>query len=823
MSAAFIRTVAAAALSRFDQVADWLGLAGGKDQGREYLPLNPKRADTKPGSFTINRDSGAWSDFATGDKGGDLVSLCAYLHSIKQGAAADKLADFLGIAKPDGSKRPARPATEAGKGKASAAPGSPQGAATAAGGADVCMMPIPADTPAPPATHSRHGKPSRRWAYTTADGAVNFYHDRYEPKTEGERKQFAPLTLWRTPAGRLEWRYKAPTAPRPLYGLPSLTRAGAAVLTEGEKAADAAALLLPDHPVLTWQGGAQAVSKADFSALRGREVWLWPDNDQAGEKAARDLLPALHAAGAGPIKRFDLGAFAQIASEESGAAILTAGAPMATGDDAADLAARAWTAAHMAQIVSRPDALIPCDPAPANVGAGGTASAAPGTDSKPGDAPARGFQLTDKGVYHHEPDKSPRWICSPLSVVAMVRDPHNAGWGLLTEFADPDRNPHRVIIPMQLFRGDGAEVAGLLLDRGLKIAPRARPLLIEYLQTARSSKRARITGRTGWHETASAADGKAGAVFVLPNEAIGAGREEWIFDSESPVTTFTTRGSVKGWQQGVGALCRRNSRLLLTVSAAFAAPLLYVTGSDGGGIHLRGNSSDGKTTALRVAGSVCGGRDYMQTWRNTDNALETTAQQHCDALLLLDEIAQVDARAAGECVYMLANGGAKGRAQRMGGLRARASWRVLFLSAGEIGLLEQMSEAGKSPRAGQDARLAEIPADAGKGMGIFEDLHGYQGRRGIFQGAHGRGADELRRPVSGVLGGAGQASIDRRRHRERGTAKIPGGMPDRRGTRAGAAGCGSLRPFRRGRRAGYQVGNYRLGTWRGHDGGADLL
>jgi putative DNA primase/helicase len=233
----FIRTVAAAALGRFDQVADWLGLASGKNQGREYLPLNPKRADTKAGSFTINRDSGAWSDFATGDKGGDLVSLCAYLHSIKQGAAADKLADFLGIEKPDGTKRPTRPATDGGKVKASPATVLPHGDAAAAGSADVCMMPIPADALAPPATHSRHGKPSRRWAYTTADGAVNFYHDRYEPKVEGERKQFAPLTLWRTPAGRLEWRYKAPTAPRPPYGLPSLTRPGAAVLTEGEKAA----------------------------------------------------------------------------------------------------------------------------------------------------------------------------------------------------------------------------------------------------------------------------------------------------------------------------------------------------------------------------------------------------------------------------------------------------------------------------------------------------------------------------------------------------------------------------------------------------------
>ncbi len=726
MSAAFIRTVAVAALSRFDQVADWLGLAGGKHQGREYLPLNPKRADTKAGSFTINRDSGAWSDFATGDKGGDLVSLCAYLHDIKQGAAADKLAGFLGIEKPDAAKRATRPPTDTGKGNVSPGPGSPQGGAAAADSADVCVMPIPADAPAPPASHARHGKPSRRWAYATADGAVNFYHDRYDAKTEGERKQFAPLTLWRTPPGRLEWRFKAPTAPRPLYGLPSLAKPGAAVLTEGEKAADAAALLLPDHPVLSWQGGAQAVSKADLSPLRGREVWLWPDNDAAGEKSAHDLLTALHAAGARLVKRFDLRVFSQTANEENGAAILSEGAPMATGDDAADLVARGWTAAHMARIASRPDALVLCDPTPAKVGAGGTATPTLGADAERTSATTGGFRLTDKGVYHVK-DGAERWICSPLSVVAHVRDPHNAGWGLLTEFSDPDRNQHRMIIPMQLFRGDGVEVAGLLLDRGLKIAPRARPLLIEYLQTARSPKRARITGRTGWHETASGADGKAGVVFVLPDEAIGAGRDEWIFDSESPATTFTTRGSVKGWQQEVAALCRGNSRLLFTVSVAFAAPLLYLTGSEGGGFHLRGNSSDGKTTALRVAASVCGGRDYMQTWRNTDNALETTAQQHCDAPLLLDEIAQVDARAAGECVYMLANGGAKGRAQRMGGLRARASWRVLFLSAGEIGLLEQMSEAGKSPRAGQDARLAELPADAGKGMGIFEELHSFKG------------------------------------------------------------------------------------------------
>ncbi|MXF19229.1 hypothetical protein, partial [Escherichia coli] len=49
-----IRSIAAAALARFDSVVDWLCIGGGRMQGPEYLSLNPLRSDAKPGSFTIN-------------------------------------------------------------------------------------------------------------------------------------------------------------------------------------------------------------------------------------------------------------------------------------------------------------------------------------------------------------------------------------------------------------------------------------------------------------------------------------------------------------------------------------------------------------------------------------------------------------------------------------------------------------------------------------------------------------------------------------------------------------------------------------------------
>ncbi len=45
----------------------------------------------------MNLQTGKWGDFATGDYGGDLVSLAAYLAGVGQGEAARQLADMLGV------------------------------------------------------------------------------------------------------------------------------------------------------------------------------------------------------------------------------------------------------------------------------------------------------------------------------------------------------------------------------------------------------------------------------------------------------------------------------------------------------------------------------------------------------------------------------------------------------------------------------------------------------------------------------------------------------------------------------------------------------
>jgi hypothetical protein len=89
-------TINRAALAALPAVLARL-LPGGQVLGREYVALNPTRADRRPGSFKINLRTGHWADFATGDKGGDPVSLCAYVEGVSQAEAARRLARMLSL------------------------------------------------------------------------------------------------------------------------------------------------------------------------------------------------------------------------------------------------------------------------------------------------------------------------------------------------------------------------------------------------------------------------------------------------------------------------------------------------------------------------------------------------------------------------------------------------------------------------------------------------------------------------------------------------------------------------------------------------------
>ena len=310
------------------------------------------------------------------------------------------------------------------------------------------------------------------------------------------------------------------------------------------------------------------------------------------------------------------------------------------------------------------------------------------------------------------------WLCSALRIEACTRDDVQGGWGRLIVFHDPDGHEHRINVQMRLLCGSGDAVIAELMDRGVQVsqAQGAKRLIVDYQQHERPARRARTVNKTGWY----------GEQFVLPEQVIGSGAEILLYQLDSQSShAYHCQGTLLEWQQQVARPCVGNSRLVLAVSTAFAAPLLGYVNGESGGVSITGTSSTGKTTALFVAASVCGEPDYLQRWRATSNGLESVATLHNDSLLILDELAQIDPREAGETAYMLANGAGKIRATKTGGARGKSTWRLLFLSAGEVSLAEHMSAAGKIARAGQEIRLVDVPADAGSGMGLFEILHGH--------------------------------------------------------------------------------------------------
>ncbi|MBZ6065294.1 DUF927 domain-containing protein [Aeromonas schubertii] len=336
----------------------------------------------------------------------------------------------------------------------------------------------------------------------------------------------------------------------------------------------------------------------------------------------------------------------------------------------------------------------------------------------------RGSRLCALMTVGRGEDARQEWvpIASPLYVLAETADEQGRGYGRLLEWRDSAGRVRQWAMPVRaLVPRNGEEVFAALLDSGLPFIELGhKRRLTAYLMSCQPKRRITCVERTGWH----------GHAYVLPGGAIGPDAEGVILQTAGYTSSdFTERGTLAGWQQGVAGLAVGNSRLCFALSLAFAAPLLSLVGMEGGGFHLKGESTDGKTTVMKAAASVYGHPDrYSQTWRATGNAIEGIASRRNDALLCLDELGELDGREAGQTAYMLANGQGKGRSKQDGELRERKAWRLLFLSTGELSLEDHAASAGKSTQAGMEVRTIQIPSDTGH-HGAFEWLHGMDGGR----------------------------------------------------------------------------------------------
>jgi uncharacterized protein (DUF927 family) len=557
----------------------------------------------------------------------------------------------------------------------------PKTAEQAEADAWTCITPVP-DEAFPLDVRLGGKEPRQTWLFRDVEGRVLGVECRWPKSDGGKDVRFA--SWCRHENGKESWRLKHLPAPRPIFGLDRLAQAPLApvLIVEGPKKVAPALKLFPDHVAIAWPGGTGNVEHVDWSPLKGRAIVIWPDNDDVGRKAAATT--------------------AELVLKVDADSVLVVPVPTDFPPkwDLADIPPAGADLAAILEAARPAKAAAPTYPA--------------------------GFRMHDRGLVWSDPsdDEKPEVVVSgKFEVLAESRDDRGQSWGVLLKWSDPDGRSREWAMPRSILATDGADVRKVLLDGGLYVGAgtKARNLLVNFLTAVHVEARARAVSATGWY----------GAAFVLPDGAIGKQNGERVILQTSGAVdhAYNVRGTLGEWQDQVARYAVGNSRLVLAISIAFAAALVGPCGEESGGVHLRGPSSTGKTTALTTAGSVWGGGDtkFVRAWRATSNGLEAVATSHNDALLCLDELAQLGGREAGEVAYMLANGSGKARASRDAMLRKSAKWRLLFLSSGEIGLSDKIAEdaRGKRQTAGQKVRVVDVPADTGSGFGLFETLHGF--------------------------------------------------------------------------------------------------
>ena len=329
------------------------------------------------------------------------------------------------------------------------------------------------------------------------------------------------------------------------------------------------------------------------------------------------------------------------------------------------------------------------------------------------------FHITEAGLYFVEEDKNgisqKRFISSPVLVVAKTRDDSSNNWGVLLKWKDDNEIEHTQALSMELFQTDGADLRKALSYQGVMIAPdqRARNLFQCYLMSYQTGQYALCVDRVGWHDD----------VFVLPHKQIGQSSSDLIvYQANNALDNhYQSKGTLEQWRSNVAQLAENHSLLVFSLCTAFAGQLLDPLNQQGGGFHIKGGSSKGKSTALNLASSVWGNpKNFYRTWRATGNNLEHTAYMHNDGFLVLDEIGEIaNPKELGNIVYMLANGMGKGRMTKQITAKPMHQWKVIFLSSGEKSLKDIMQEQGQKTKLGQEIRLADIDIDQSQ-YGIFD-------------------------------------------------------------------------------------------------------
>lgn len=171
---------------------------------------------------------------------------------------------------------------------------------------------------------------------------------------------------------------------------------------------------------------------------------------------------------------------------------------------------------------------------------------------------------------------------------------------------------------------------------------------------------------------------------------------------ESVLEGWKPAGTWEGWLEAM-ELMRPFTPMWLALYASCAAPMLEILNSPSFVVDFNGETSSGKTTAMRVAASVWGRpADNMPTamysWDATKVFIERLCGFLCNLPVILDETKRAkDSKVVRDVVYDFANGQGRGRGAP-DGTRQTASWRSVMLTSGEAAATSFSQDGGTRAR-----------------------------------------------------------------------------------------------------------------------------
>ena len=737
-------------------------LSGGRWQNNEYVVLNPTRNDTKPSSFSINGNTGKWADFATNEAGNDLIGLTAYVKGISPLEACYHIGvphhnkihpkeitikdpkegnmkmnqDFIEL--PPVSQEISDELTALTEERRESTE-------------EVLAQEPPQITAADTGYHNERtfkGFPSAFFSYKNSLGVTVGYIVRWDVQTEGgENKKGVRPYIYDFKEKKWVCKFfgSHPENSRPLYNLPQLLeRKDATILiVEGEKSAEAAKLLFPELVATTSSGGAQSVKKTEWFWLQGRDIIIAPDEGKAGGQYLEKVIKTLTKYGVDNVKILEPRTLGDYIVKDGVYTKRTD--PLPHGYDLADSLAEGWTPELIQQAQldkqfypffkeRRGQIIIKTELR---------------QNEEVYEFGGKTYKLTPAGLYiqyfvqataqdlvndpqYGENDhilamkEAWRHLCGYLKPIYKVKDVDNS-WGMLVKFRDLESVEREVFLKRTDWLGEKGAVE-ILQDQGLQLMGLKQKDLDpinEYLNKFTPEFKAIGVDMVGWQGDNTS--------YMLPfvddprNHYTAIQQKEqsveYILQQKgATVRTLQKKGTLKEWKRTVGQVCRGNHLHSFAILASLTPPALNVLGEEGGFIHCVGGTSVGKSTILELSKSVYGHKK-LDSFRTTDNALESLCKNSNDGVLFLDEIGEIEADALFKAIYMVANGVTKSRSDRSGNAKATTHFTVLALSTGEIGLEAKLAEKKIQTKGGLLMRMAELDADRGKGLNTFDVLN----------------------------------------------------------------------------------------------------